>query len=46
MALAAFAVPTVSVETKPLAPPAPRNSGSPVIPVLPAAPTGGLWAAQ
>ena len=48
MALAAFAVPTVSVETKPLAPPAPRNSGSPVIPVLPAAPvvqTGGLWSA-
>ncbi|AYO83646.1 glycoside hydrolase family 108 protein [Methylobacterium brachiatum] len=48
MALAAFAVPTVSVETKPLAPPAPRNSGSPVIPPVPAAPvvqTGGLWSA-
>lgn len=48
MALASFAVPTVSVETKPLAPPAPRNSGSPVIPVLPAGPTvqtGGLWSA-
>lgn len=40
-------VPTVPVETGPVFPPAPRNSGSPVAtgPAIPTVKTGGLWSA-